>query len=548
VLIKWMSFTLLLSALFGATMHAATHAAATCNTSDVQAAINSASEGDTVIIPAGTCTWTSGVTISGKGIAVTGQGSGRIIAISSSTLALGTGSKTLTVIGADPGHMLSISTGQTLTISETGNRSNFMTGTVTSYSSGTLAMNITSSGGTCAISVNPPTNCKRWMISTPSSTVIINNNPTDKALFTATEDTAFHTNISGIRIGAGTNNAHAFEFHYAPGGQAILLHDCWVSGNSNNPSPPSGNATMVFFHTNRGVVWNCSFDSSPFNIASLGAFDVYDPTNVTGNSWTSASNFGMNDSTGQSNVYVEDCDFHAMGFATNTDDNGRAVVRYSLFDNSGMMGTHGADTANWGARYFEAYNNVATFGSYNDGSTFNLNNWFYIRGGTFVIHDNTMPALQSTDYGTKPDVNMTVMNLQRNQGPDPCWGAGTSKGASYHAPRQVGFGYLTGTGKDSLGRTNDSIAYVGDSEPAYIWANSRQPLTNLSISDYGGSACTNPDTSSNYIVAGRDYFNGSAAKPGYTSYTYPHPLTQGSGASGGGTNPSRPTSLQAVVH
>ena len=110
---------------------------------------------------------------------------------------------------------------------------------------------------------------------------------------------------------------------------------------------------------------------------------------------------------------------------------------------------------------------------------------------------------------------MTVMNLQRNAGPNPCWGAGTSGGADYHAPRQVGFGYVTGTGKDGLGRSTDSITYVGDGEPAYAWGNSREPLANIVTSDYGGSECTGPDTSKNYIVSGRDYFNSSAAKPGW---------------------------------
>ncbi len=52
---------LLLSALFSATMHAATRTAATCNSSDVQAAINLAVAGDTIAIPAGTCTWTAQV-------------------------------------------------------------------------------------------------------------------------------------------------------------------------------------------------------------------------------------------------------------------------------------------------------------------------------------------------------------------------------------------------------------------------------------------------------------------------------------------------------
>jgi hypothetical protein len=540
-MMKSVLFGLLLSAFSGA--GAQTINAASCNTSDVQAAITSATEGSTVTIPAGTCTWTTGVTISGKGITLTGAGSGRIVAISSNTLTLGTGTKTLTVQGVDPGTVLSISPGVSLTIAETGTEANFMTGTVSSYNSGTgaLAMNITSSGGTCGS--NNLSNCGRWLISTPAKTTIINSS-TSVPLFNITEDSTVHTNISGIYVTAGAVQQHVYFLNHAAGGQAILIHDCRITGNPNNPAGPDGNRDMITGNTNRGVVWNCSFDSNPFNISTMGAVTLKDDGNATGNSWTSLSNMGSLDTTGQGELFVEDSDFHAFGFAVANDDNGRMVVRYSFYDNSGMMGTHGADTSNYGQRYFELYNNVANFNGYTNGTTFNLNDWFYLRGGTYVIYNNTIPPLTSQDYGNKPDINMTVMNLQRNGGPDPCWGSGTSGGANYHAPRQVGMGYVTGTGKDGVGQANDSITYAGDSEPAYIWNNTRSPL-NSSISDYGGSDCKSPDTSANYIVLNRDYFNGSTAKPGWSPYTYPHPLR---GSQTSAPAPAPPIQLSGVVH
>jgi hypothetical protein len=51
-----------------------TRTAASCSTADVQTQVNASINGDTVIIPAGTCTWTSSVTISGKGITIQGTG------------------------------------------------------------------------------------------------------------------------------------------------------------------------------------------------------------------------------------------------------------------------------------------------------------------------------------------------------------------------------------------------------------------------------------------------------------------------------------------
>jgi hypothetical protein len=539
-MMKYVLFGLLLSAFPKA--EAQTINAATCNASDVQAAINTATEGQTVNIPAGTCTWTTGVTISGKGMTLTGAGSGRIVAISSSTLTLATGSKTLTVQGDNPGVALSLSLGESLTIAETSTEANFLTGTVTSYNSGTgsLVMNITSVGGTCGS--NSLSNCGRWLVATPAATTIINNSTT-VPLFNITEDTAFHTNISGIYVTSGTAEEHVYNLNYASGGQAILIHDCRITGNPNNPSGPDGNADMITGNTNRGVVWNCSFDSNPFNVSTIGAVAFKDAGNVLGNSWTTPSNMGSLDTTGQGEFFVENNDFHAFGFANGNDDNGRMVARYNFYDNSGLMATHGADTSSLGQRYFESYNNVAVFNAYTNGTTFNLNNWFYLRGGTYVIYNNTLPALSSQDYGNKPDLNQTVMNLQRNSGPDPCWGAGTTGGADYPAPRQVGMGYVTGTGKDGLGQTKDSLTYAGDSEPAYIWGNTRSPL-NAQISDYGGSDCKSPDTSTNYIVLNRDYFNDSTAKPGWSPYTYPHPLRGSQTAA----PPAPPTQLNGVVH
>jgi hypothetical protein len=64
--VKWvvLSFALLLSSLFGSTAEANTITASSCSVSDVQAAINTANNGDTVIIPNGSCTWSSGITFS----------------------------------------------------------------------------------------------------------------------------------------------------------------------------------------------------------------------------------------------------------------------------------------------------------------------------------------------------------------------------------------------------------------------------------------------------------------------------------------------------
>ena len=76
-----------LSALFSATALAATRTASTCNVNDVQTAMTSAAAGDTVVIPAGTCTWTTAVswtapanvTVMGAGTSAVGGGDVTVI-------------------------------------------------------------------------------------------------------------------------------------------------------------------------------------------------------------------------------------------------------------------------------------------------------------------------------------------------------------------------------------------------------------------------------------------------------------------------------------
>src|ERR1700734_50491 len=79
--ISWLGSLCLAIALCCSPAHAqGTFTAASCNRSDVNAVINgpthTAVNGDTIIIPAtgSPCTWTSGITISGKGIDITGTG------------------------------------------------------------------------------------------------------------------------------------------------------------------------------------------------------------------------------------------------------------------------------------------------------------------------------------------------------------------------------------------------------------------------------------------------------------------------------------------
>lgn len=538
ITIKCLSFIFLLGALFGAQARGQV-TAASCNTSDVQTAINKATEGQTVNIPAGTCTWTSGVSISGKGIAVTGAGSGRVIAYSTTQLSsIGTGTQTWSVTSANVATgALSITNGETLTVYELGTAGNFMTGTVTSYSGGSLIMTITSTGGTCGD--NSLSNCRRWIITTPPSTVIVNNTSggDGTGAFQITEDTSFNTNVSGIQIAYGKGaGGDAIDINYVPSGVPVLIHDMWIRTGT-------GSGDGIHSSTNRGVVWNLSADASPFASATT---IIHHPADPVTNSWTTASTWGAADTTGTNAWYVETSDFHAYLNTFDNDNNGRLVFRYNLMNNASAT-THGSDSSTYGQRYFEYYNNMNIWNSANSGdsTSFNLGHgWILVRGGSFVAFNNNWTVISG--YYNGSDVEMGEFALQYPYAQNGCWGSGWTTKATeyYHAPRQVGYGYVTGTGTANYppdgvnNASKDATTYVGDSEPAYIWNNT--PGNTTGYDDGGGGCSASPlANSAQYIVSGQDFIVGTA-KPGYTPYTYPHPLTQG-----GAVVP--PTGLQAVV-
>ena len=349
--------------------------------------------------------------------------------------------------------------------------------------------------------------------------MIINKSATP--LFSLSEAATHSVELSDIKIAAGGGTGAGITIA-RNNGKPILVHDCWIESGSNSEN-------ALYSNANQGVVWNCSFDSSPFSMAPL-AIHMKD---CSTDSWTKPSTMGMADTSGTNNFYVEDCDFHAWLNATDFDDNARSVTRHCLFNNA-AVGTHGADTSFYGQRHFEVYDCEFVFNGYSDGTTFNLNWWFFLRGGTGVITDNVMPNISSQDYANKKGVNMIVMNLQRNAGEHGCWGANIP-GIQYPAPRQVGMGRVTGAAG------NDKYTYTGDSEPLYIW-NCTGGFS-VGVSDYGGNECTNPDSVVDYIIAGRDYFNDGTPKPGYTKYTYPHPLRSSTPS---GEQPPPPKGLRRV--
>jgi hypothetical protein len=346
---------------------------------------------------------------------------------------------------------------------------------------------------------------KLWIISTTAETTIVNDT-LDRAILLK-ESTAGNIQISGLRIQNGKGKSGYADgyvtINYTKEGRPCILSDCYFEVNSD--------IAAIFSNSNRGLVYNCSFPAFPYTNHRLAIHHV---CNGLQSSWETPSTMGDKDVSGDSNFYLENCDFHAFGICTDFDSNSRAVLRHCTFNNAGL-GTHGADTGKWGLRHLEIYDSEFIYNGYGDGQTFPMNWQLYLRGGTAVMTRNQMPNMICQDYGDKTEINLTIQNLQRNSGPNPCWGAGIS-GVQYPCPRQVGRGFIDG----SAGR--DSVTFIGESEACYFWDNTGN--YKVGVSDYGGSECKSYDFGADYIKAGRDFFNDGTPKPGYVSYQYPHPL------------------------
>jgi hypothetical protein len=491
----------------------------------VKALHNAASDGDTITLPAGTFTWSTPVTIS-KAIKIQGEGSGRIIGTTKSSVAVGTGSKTFTTTRSG----LPITAGQLLRIAKMPHppggggseanppgRGTYMEGTVTSYSGTTLVLNVTSTAGSGTWTF--------WWIATQSATTIVNNysnaGKPSVSLVQINQSRAGSTEISGIRFLANpaTTNRSGFiglstSAYLNP---KTKIHDCWFQNDG-------GGAAAIYAATNQGLVWNCSFDDTFSQASAALTFKWEDSSGAS--SWTTNSTMGADDINGATNFYVEDCDFHAYLVAADPDSSARMVFRHNVFDNSGLS-SHGADTGPIGMRHVELYDNELIFDNFGDcdGSvTLPIASFFWQRGGTSVITDNILPAISSCAWGNKGNILFSVLNTRRKTGGYPCW-------TSYPAPHQVGQGYgpravfhshYSGTNYGRL----DYHTYL---EPVYIWGNRGTSGNRVGLNAESEDPCGKNQLLTSYIQADRDY--KLEPKPGYVKFTYPHPLRSSISAS-----------------
>lgn len=434
--VRFICLALLFNSVFSFAVEAATINAANCSSSAVQTAINSASNGDTVVIPAGACSWTSGISTS-KQIDIEGAGS-----------------------------------------------------------SATTGTRITHNAG--------------------SST-----------LFDITIGNSYNTKIGNVRFIAGTVSGGKY-LNVSGTGKVPLLHDTYFDLANDIL------AFAVDWDVTGGVIWNCTFESD-YNLG--GSCGQMIGSGATGclrikskKNWDDASTMGMSDTDGTSNLYIEDCTFSNVGQCPDADDNGRVVIRHSIIDGSGGL-THGP-TSSYGGRHVELYDNTITKTLPNRNTGGRL---FWFRAGTAVITGNALTDPASGCYSSNV-FEFIVENATRSTSHGCC-----TSWQCWHQP---------GTGSDGTsGHNNVTSPQTPDSyqisEPVYIWGNSGTGNTVAKMTSMNDQPddCGNGLHTSNFFQSGRDYYvstTSSGAKPGWSRYTYPHPLRLSS------PPPAAPANLRIV--
>ena len=439
----------LISALFGTEVEARTIKAASCNQSDVQTAINSASAGDTVAVPAGSCSWTS-VTLSK---AVTFEGAGQ-------------GTTNIDVSGANPA-------------------------------------------------------------------------------FTITKQSAGVTRVNNFTFTASNNNNRP---------HCIRVQGSWLSAQPvifQNDTFTLSTATMMDISVAGGVIFSHITFNGQWNDFMSTVKDLQDT-----NSWTTADTMGSRDTNGTENIYFEDSTFNGGSNGVfDCDDNCRIVVRHNTFSESGGFNSHGEDSSPYGMRHFEIYNNSFLFPDQTctNGNTSlsNINQFIWIRGGTGVIFNNNFDNLYSSCWGDKHEITFSIRGAEDDRPQGACGSV------SYPVPHQ-------------LGQNNNGTSDFTD--PIRLWSNTGNQgadaggswtiETNGSWVDFGGGANPCGFNWNTFFQWGRDGVDtalslpitlptnggsvdgtGGTPKPGYTPYTYPHPLV-----GGGGPSPAAPTNVTATVH
>jgi len=227
-------------------------------------------------------------------------------------------------------------------------------------------------------------------------------------------------------------------------------------------------------------------------------------------------------------VFIEDNVHNLGGVANAVDSNlgGRFVFRHNIV-NDGWIEAHSIQGTHRATRCWEIYSNTI--------NRISATTWFppfRIRGGTGVIYDNTITG----NWDAYGGYNIMLDNIRScNSKGDGGIADGTSPWDGNTLPTAT---YQGWPARDQIGRSTDQWLWTDANpypkqalDPAYFW-NNKKGATEYGVVLYGDCG-----RQAIHIVKNRDYYEGTP-KPGYTPYTYPHPLIQEWDNNGGGGLPA----------
>ena len=328
-----------------------------------------------------------------------------------------------------------------------------------------------------------------------SRNLTITNN-SSASLFEFTSGNAFHCGVGGIRFNEGTGNGSMIAL--GGGGTKVpLIFDCYFQNKSRNS--PAGR--VIAQRGRGGVMWNCVMEGTfPTDQVGEGSLLILNDSAVAGvNTWESPSSLGALDITGTINFYMEDTTIKNCGNCPDIDTHGRFVARHFIYD--GAWGeTHGYTSSGYGGRQFEFYDGV--FKVTTDFRNMSRR-YFWCRQGHGIFADlEVQETLDTSDFGS-----MTLLNI----------GDTTSPGAYLYA-RQPGCGH-------------NGTSYVSD--PIYLQNHTGARAYTWSLNGSWGTV----------VQQNRDIFVNNGNKPGYSKFTYPHPLRTVVEGGGDTTPPAAPTGV-----
>lgn len=261
----------------------------------------------------------------------------------------------------------------------------------------------------------------------------------------------------------------------------------------------------------RGLIDNCEFHNARVVVNGDLAGEV------AGNGlWAAPLDLGTDRA-----VYIEDNKFVCTVFCNVVDGNrgGAYVFRYNIVD-GGYLEAHGALSAR-GHRKWEIYENF-----FEEVSADQFH-FIFLRAGTGVVFNNVADPTTLSDAKIRMDNRRSFEAISNKCN-------GTFSWDSNEEPN----GWLC---RDQIQASTDAFLWTSSSGippqekvPAYFWNNT------IGV---GGPPIPVIVTSGSvdWIQEGRDYFK-DIAKPGYTPFTYPHPLRSETDPL-----PDPPTNLRVVV-